>query len=214
LHSSLISKLFATLEHWKKLPAYKAEPRVDWLVGAYLDQILAKFLGTPIASVIPEFPIRIGTIYPEQESTMYAERSYKVDFYVQLKNGQNVLVEFKTDSASRRDKQDHYLEASQQAGMVKLVDGVCRIAKVSPYKKKYNYLLSCLGDLGLVETQDKVAQQTVQFDPIQIIYIQPRVLDTSASNEISFDFVADVIGANPDEFSQRLAQSLRVWSVD
>ena len=103
-----------------------------------------------MAGIIPEFPIRLGTINSKHEKTTYADRSYKVDFFLKSKLGNNYFVEFKTDSSSRRDKQDWYLMEANNKGMQKIVDGIVRIASVSSYKKKYNHLLSKLKQLKLL----------------------------------------------------------------
>jgi len=42
-------------------------------------------------------------------TTSYADRSCKIEFFVYDNLGRNWLVEFKTDSGSRRIKQDDYL---------------------------------------------------------------------------------------------------------
>ena len=72
---------FDMLIDWKQLPAYKLEPRIDSLVGYYLPDILNEFLGDKIVGMIPELPLRKGTLYPELEGSRQADLSTKVDFY-------------------------------------------------------------------------------------------------------------------------------------
>jgi len=38
------NEYFKMMEDWKRLPAYKAEPRIDSLVGFYLPEIVSDFL--------------------------------------------------------------------------------------------------------------------------------------------------------------------------
>jgi len=128
---------FTMLSDWKKLPAYKAEPRIDSLIGYYLKQILADYCHDNIIGIIPELPIRLGTIDSKKyQDTNFADRSYKVDFYLLSSNGTNYLVEFKTDMGSISDKQRWYLNKAKDMGMEALVQGICRIASVSTYKEK------------------------------------------------------------------------------
>ena len=87
---------------------------------------------------------------PKHEGTTYADRSYKVDFYLLSESGTNYFAEFKTDSGSRRTKQDAYLPDAQDKGMAAIVGGITRISSVSSYKKKYNHLFGKLTALGLI----------------------------------------------------------------
>lgn len=73
---------FEILKDWKRLPAYKIEPRIDCIIGYYIPKIISDFLGVKSLGIIPELPIRLGTLIPEHEGTYYADRSYKVDFLV------------------------------------------------------------------------------------------------------------------------------------
>jgi hypothetical protein len=58
------NEYFEMMKDWKKLPAYKAEPRIDSLVGFYLKDALTDFLGVEIIGIIPELPIRLATVKP------------------------------------------------------------------------------------------------------------------------------------------------------
>ena len=142
---------FDMMSDWKRLPAYKAETRVDSLVGFYLRDIMSEYCHETMVGIVPELPIRLGTLRNELNGTIYADRSYKVDFYLLASSGINYLVEFKTDSGSRRDKQDLYLQRAKEVNMDALVGGIYDIAKVSSYKKKYSHLLNKLEDLKLID---------------------------------------------------------------
>ncbi len=64
---------FEMMIDWKKLPAYKAEPRIDSLIGYFLELILEEYLNEKFDEIIPELPIRLGTVRPELKNTKYAE---------------------------------------------------------------------------------------------------------------------------------------------
>ena len=94
--------------------------------------------------------IKIGSIYKHLNNNTYADKSYKVDYYIRTKDNSNLFIEFKTDSNSRRDKQDAYLNASKNVGMNEIIDGILKIYKVTSYKKKYKFLLTVFFVFGLL----------------------------------------------------------------
>lgn len=201
------SQYFAQLTDWKRLPAYKAEPRIDSLVGFYLSDILSAYLNAKITGIIPELPIRLGTVKPAHEGTNYADRSFKVDFLAIANNDICYLVEFKTDSGSRRDEQDLYLQESKAIGVQAIMSGIERIAKVSTYKKKYAHLLAKLQEYGLLG----IDASKLRFE---IIYIQPSNKGNEP-NIIDFHWIADWLDSNhQSEFELAFAKTLRDWAVD
>ena len=203
---------FELLKDWKKLPAYKVEPRIDSLIAYFLPGILSDFLNVKIIGVIPELPIRLGTVKPSHEGSTYADRSYKVDFLVIGDNGLNYLVEVKTDSRSRRDKQDTYLLETKGLGTKEIIEGVIKIAKVSTYTEKYNYLKAKLRECGLLNNQDSYTGLNPNFE---IIYIQPSNYKKE-SNVIDFKQIADWLKKNypNSEFEMELSIALIGWSLD
>src|SRR5271157_6345504 len=96
-----INDIFDNMDAWRHLPAYQLERRADIFFSIYLPDILAHKLGVNITGIIPEFPIRIGTI----QSKVDINKSFKID-YLAKGNDINtiVFVELKTDEGSRRDK--------------------------------------------------------------------------------------------------------------
>lgn len=78
--------------------------------------VIEQYISRELHSVvIPELPLRRGTLF--DESVAGPNASMKVDYALFTKNGDAVyLVEFKTDQASRREEQDTYLLAAQRAG--------------------------------------------------------------------------------------------------
>ena len=195
------------MKDWKQLPAYKAEPRIDSLVGFYLPEIISEFCNEKIIGIVPEFPIRLATIDKKHEGTNYADRSYKVDFYLLSAEGKNYFIEFKTDSGSRRDKQDWYLRESRRKGIKLLVEGVKKIASVSSYKKKYNHLINKLTILGLLDEKGNFSGQD---DEVMIIYVQPNEKYNSDDTVVSFSWIANWLETKyPNEpFEKALSETL------
>ena len=56
------TKLFDLLDDWRYLPAYQLERRADVFFGMHLKEILHKKYGSEIDEIIPEFPIRKGSL--------------------------------------------------------------------------------------------------------------------------------------------------------
>ena len=204
---------FGMMADWKRLPAYKAEPRIDSLVGFFLPAMMTDFCHDPITGIVPELPLRLGTLKPAHEGTPHADKSYKVDFYLLGGSGRHYFVEFKTDSGSRNDQQDQYLNEARQQGMAAIVRGIVRIAAVSKYKKKYGHLLAKLRELGLL---DESGQFSGKADAIEIIYVQPHRKPDDTGLVVDFAWMAQWLQNRPDagEFETALARTLSQWSVD
>lgn len=204
------NEYFATLKNWKRLPAYKAEPRVDSLVGHFLPRLLGDLLGIEVVALIPELPLRKGTLCVEFEGTVHAERSWKVDFLA-VGPDRNWLIEFKTDSGSRRDVQDDYLRDAVRVGTGAVVDGIVRIASVSPYKRKYAHLLGTLSSAGLLQGE----RWTGRNPAMEVLYVQPSA-PVVGEKGIGFVQIADWLEALPEggEFERAFAGALREWAGD
>ena len=162
-----------------------------------------------IEGIIPELPIRLGTVKPKFNDTNFAHRSYKVDFYLLGSNGTNYLVEFKADSGSRRGEQDCYLDEAKTVGMKALVEGICQIASVSSYKKKYNHLIKKLEKLGLIDNKRKFSGKS---DGIDVIYLQPHITDGDKC--IDFEWISNWMRQKyrNNEFELVFANTLKEWS--
>jgi len=203
-------KIYETLNwlnDWKKLPAYKAEPRIDFIVAGALPEIIKNKYNCNISVIIPELPIRIGSIYKDLD----IDKSYKVDFYLYLENRKHLFIEFKTDSGSRRVKQDKYLLASQSVGMKAILDGIIKIYSVTNYKTKYSHLMKKLLTAGLISESNSIYQPTVIQNEIEILYIQPKA---EQQNEIGFDEVAKLMIESEDIFYKKFSEILFSWSKD
>ena len=131
-----INHLFDLLDEWRHFPNYQLERRSDIFFALNLPEVLECKLGFQINPIlIPEFPLRLGTIYPEKN----LNKSVKVDYVAFTDNGDSVvLVELKTESRSRREVQDHYLHAAKEVGFTKLLEGLLQIFIATNVKKKFH----------------------------------------------------------------------------
>lgn len=205
----LINNIFDNMDVWRHLPAYQLERRADIFFSIYLPDLLSHKYCLNIENLIPEFPIRIGTIDPKSDTN----RSFKVDYLAKVSGTNSViLVELKTDQSSRRKQQDWYLERAKRVGMVKLLEGVRKIYQATKSKKKYQYLLSKLQDMGFITLDSSGTFRIVKTDyDIHIVYIQPYN-PGGYDNVITFREASEIIGRHEDELSQRFSQSLLKWA--
>lgn len=210
---------------WRHLPNYQLERRADLLFSLYLCQALLSKTGIEInETFVPEFPARIGTIYPG----ISTDKSYKIDYVTVSKNRDSAfLIELKTEDASRRAAQDKYLIASKKAGMTALLQGVLQIFRATLAKHKYFYLLKQLEKMGLVlipnELENIMHRKSLQganeasesikivshVSSCEILYIQPNGI---GEHVITFAEFADTIENNQDPFAKLFARSLREWA--
>ena len=194
---------------WKKLPAYRAEPRIDSLIGYYLKDLLSSKLRDPIKGIIPEFPLRLGTLNPDINDKNYADRSYKVDFLAIGSSDKNYLVEFKTDGKSLRPGQDKYLIQAEKTGTKKIIGGVLQIAKVSSYKVKYKHLLTKIHKYGLL---DDNSQYTGLNPAMKKTYVIPYN-ESNSPDTIDFNDIVEWFEnkQEADSFELALIKVLRIW---
>lgn len=203
----LIEQLFANLDTWRHFPAYQLERRADIFFSIYLPEYLRSECGYDVQSIIPEFPIRVGTIHSKKE----INKSFKVDYLVKVRQPSSVLfIELKTDAKSCRDKQDWYLNATRKAGMQSLLRGLQQIYRATTSKDKYRHLLRALESANLIRLTDRTGFEVIkEVNPISILYLEPTGDGTSS---ITFSRLADFVGKKQDELSQRFSQSLREWA--
>jgi hypothetical protein len=220
-----IDVLFDRMDAWRHLPNYQLERRADLFFSLYLAEVLEAKLGFPVGDqVVPEFPVRIGTIYPE----IPIDKSYKID-YVALSTDADkaILVELKTEGMSRRENQDKYLLASREAGFLVLLGGVLDIFRATSSKRKYFCLLEHLETMGLLripmEMKDimsrsslhgvteasRAIEVTTRATQCLIVYVQPN---GNGADIISFEDFRGVVQKHDDPVSQRFAQSLSEWA--
>jgi hypothetical protein len=222
-----IGRIFELLDDWRHLPDYQLERRADIFFAAFLPAFLSwrlKFDVRP--SLIPEFPVRIGTIYP----TISSNRSCKIDYVaLDVSGSRAVFVELKTDSSSRRDKQDKYLQLSKAAGLPALLDGVLKIVCASDHKHKYCCLLRLLAQHALIRLPSNLddALKSPQYasavnaclpdvriiatnPTVDVLYLQPLA---SLPDEVGFEEFASWLDGQGGVVATRFASSLRAWAA-
>ena len=220
-----INTLFDRMDAWRHLPNYQLERRADLFFSLYLPEVLeAKFGFSVDDTIVPEFPIRIGTIYPD----MPIDKSYKIDYVaVSADADKAILVELKTEGLSRRDNQDKYLAASRKAGFLALLGGVLDIFQSTNSKRKYFALLELLESMellriptdmkkimsrsslvGITEASRSIEITTSVTDSI-IVYVQPN---GDGDDIINFDEFRAIVQKHDDTVSTRFAQSLQEWA--
>jgi hypothetical protein len=209
--SKNINKIFDLLDTWRNLPAYQLERRADIFFALYLPKIISAKFEIDAEYIIPEFPVRIGTIY-NSTKLKNPNLSFKIDYVVVSKSaGKIYLVELKTDDGSRRDKQDWYLEKSKEIGIKLLVDGILDIYKATSSKKKYGNLLNILSEIGFIKLPENT-NTCIDYD-IEIVYIQPNN-DYSHKLIISFENIAEILKDEDDILTNRFVQSLLRWKIN
>lgn len=209
---TMVNRLFGLMDSWRHLPAYRLEPRADIFFALYLPALVTEKLGLDVRAVLPEFPLRKGTLN-QQIRDCEANRSFKVDYLCQLALADRVLlIELKTDDASRRCAQDDYLEAAKRVGFRELLRGVCVLRDKTDARSrgKYDTLLHEFQRMGYLANVRRRWEVTDSVpDRITVLYIQPRAV----SNEcMGFAEVAAVVERHEDALSSRFAKSLRQWA--
>lgn len=207
----LIDRLFTQLDEWRHLPAYQLERRADIFFAIYMQDIIKGKFKEDIEFLIPEFPVRLGSVDPGiKKEDQY--RSYKID-YLAICNKTNrvFLIELKTDTGSRRSKQDWYLESAKRINIKELVKGVFLISAESTSRKKYANLLSKLSQSGWI---DKISMKNTSHDyDITVVYIQPAS-PTPEMNIITFDEIVSYLAEKQDDLTRRFIQSLNKWKIN
>ena len=167
--SRTVAHLFNIMEAWRHLPGYRLEGRLAPFFDLFLLDVLGECLKDelhPIGLhplVIPEFPLRIGTLYGEDElARMRTEQgrapggnqSYNVDYVAFSEDCKTAfLIELKTDMDSIDDDQKTYLRRAREKMLGPLVGGIVDICRSKGTRKrsKYVHLLQLLASLDLVE---------------------------------------------------------------
>ena len=227
-NTSSMEALFFMLDRWRNLPAYRLEPRVDPFFAMFLREVIEDHTGIPLQeTVIPELPLRRGTLFGEDVKA--PNKSVKVDFALFAQDRSRLfLVELKTDEASRRSKQDKYLEIAKTLGACAILDGLLQILEHTNarYRPKYMALMKLLELVGCVELDTtgaadrsrsvgevlrdaRVAVQEGEF-AINVIFVQPEALNGDL--EIGFEQFAGVVERHDDELARLFARHLRSWT--
>lgn len=190
-----ITELFNLLDKWRYFPAYQLERRADIFFALYLKQIFNSKYGILIDYIIPEFPLRIGEIIDKE-----VNESFKIDYLCISQVHQKVyLVELKTDSLSRRSKQDWYLGRAREINTAGMVNGLIKIYKATNQKNKYMNLLREIERVGWIIVDNQQIINTSKSYDIQIIYIQPEKHPDDTEEVITFDDIISILKTNTDD---------------
>ena len=221
-----MNALLDRLDAWRHLPNYQLERRADILFALVLPQVMSDFVGQPVRStLLPEFPIKRDLIWPDTPT----RKSVKVDYLALSEDGNTAwLVELKTDPASRRDAQDHYLKTAADLGLGALLEGYLDILQGTSAHQKYAHLTHELAGMGLLKVPSEVWDQafpTVQTRAyrqalkgielgrmpaeVRVLYVQP--LGGDAESVLDFSYLADALDEMDTPFARRFATSLRSW---
>ena len=226
---SKINDVFDRMDDWRHLPGYQLERRADLFFSLYLQEALEAKLGFPIRhELIPEFPIRCGTINTSELSN---NRSFKMDYLALSNDGKKaIFVELKTDGRSIQPEQVNYLTEAKKVGMKRLLEGLPEIFLATTYKQKYFCLLKKLEGMKLMQIPTQMneimersqhqgltkasrdIQITSHVKSCIIVYVQPNISEESKTKSISFQEFEGIVRKHSDPISQRFAKSLSEWA--
>ena len=208
-----INELFNLLDDWRNLPAYQLERRADIFFGLHMEKIL----GEKIDVLIPEFPIRKGSLPQEfsfnKDPNERNNQSFKIDYLVFSENKNLVyFIELKTDVSSLNQKQDWYLETAKKEGMLKILDGLREIYPKSNKngKSKYEYLFKKLNEIGWIKGLDGDFEILIKSPNIEIRYIQPTN-PKNLNDRIIFDDIILALSDSKEPLTLRFIESLKKW---
>lgn len=204
----LVNEIFDRLDEWRNFPAYLLEGRADIFFGIYLPNIISKRFGSAIDHIIPEFPIKAGSIFNADPT--HASHPLKVNFLAISESEREVyMISLKTDINSLRPLQYNHLHKAKEHTIRNIVDGILDIQQASMLKKKYNNLLQQLQKVGWLD--ESLRKNTAGQYNIKVVYIQPT--NSSGSDEIiTFDNIVEYLEEKEDFFTRRFCQSLSAWA--
>ena len=159
----ILDEIFGLMDRWRHLPFYRLEPRVAPYFALFLRDILETKFDVDIhPTIIPEFPLRLGSLgILKQDRKGSNDQSVKVDYAAFSLDLQTVyLVELKTDDGSFDETQYRNLCAAKATGLHCLLSGILKICRKSNKKRKYVHLLHMLRELSLITNLDKVYDYT------------------------------------------------------
>lgn len=220
-----LDRVFENLDRWRHLPAYQLERRVDMFFSVYLKGLVEEATGVALDDeMLPELPIKRDLIWADHPT----HQSVKVDYALFSKDRRQVFfVELKTDSNSRRNAQDEYLEAAKLLGFRKITQGVCDIIRRTEAHQKYYHLASALARLGYLTMPDDLREliypaprpglserlQALRVTEVEatveVLYVQPAA--TPGVHCIDFAQFAEYVARSRDPLSQAFARHLIRW---
>lgn len=138
----------------KNYPKYQHERRIDIFLQFFLPNIIESKFGTPVAFVIPEFPLK------NRDSALATNMDY-----LAFSKSANVayICELKTDPLSFRKQQAERYRDALEDGWAKILMDVRKISGATSegYKNKYKYLL-------------EQAESVPADVKLKILYLAPR----------------------------------------
>lgn len=219
-----INNLFALLDDWRCLPAYQLERRADIFFALHLKDILYRICKSEIDEIIPEFPIRKGSLPQNPQFNKNPKvgenQSFKID-YLAYSESENLVyfIELKTEARSRNQKQDWYLEIAKERGMHKIIEDLKKIYEASHKngRIKYRHLFKKLNEFGLIKGYDESFIILKTHLDIEIRYIQPCVRKQDENKEliITYEDINCVLKKDSTRpLTKRFLESLKTWQSD
>jgi hypothetical protein len=216
-----ISELFDNLDLWRHLPGYRLDRRIEVFFSLFLPLLLENKYHRRCSRIIPEFPVQIPTTHQRKARNL----TFKVDYLAVLEDLPNensrslidkpkslIFVKLKTETASRRNKEDRYFALAQGMGMAPLLRGVARICSASSTREEYRTLTFLLKHGGLIEPDAHGRFKPAPNLPRpEVLYIQPKNAKLDA-RVMTFQEVYDQLTDLGDALSERFAESLRGWA--
>lgn len=197
-----IKQCMDNIGFWKNLPAYKAEPRVDWILALALPAYLEKKYNSKVQLLLPEFPIRKGTInsYVKKEQS---NLSTKVDFYCLLEGNKHVLIEFKTDNNSINNDQLETLKKLTEIEVLTILDGIKILRNHSESKAKYDIYINALESANAYNTPKDIS--------FEALYVAPNVSGVAGVNTLNLSELCNILEESNDEFIRSLGKVVSTW---
>lgn len=215
-----MSQILNLLNDWRHLPFYSLERRSAPFFAVFIREVLSNQFDREMHEIlVPEFPLRIGALYIEEERKRLRPvpspgQSYNVDYVAFAKDkSMAYLVELKTDLSSLRPKQSEYLCRARKRGLLRLVEGVIQLAQDSKkYKSKYAHLLYRLSAPGIDLVPIRSPDQN--FPDTKVVFIQPKEhkSDRQDFEHIYFKEVANIVEPQGD-LGALFANCLRQWTT-
>ena len=154
------------IEEGVNIPKAQVERYISPILSIFLPDILNAVFGHQYTLIVPEFPIRKGTLNPEEPSN----QSTNIDYLMwNLTCNTLTFVELKTDSSSFKLSQLYIYEKLEALSKVSptpfgsvLYEDLIKIKKASSYKAKYQYVI-----------EQKWDEHLNQIDQIEVIYLVP-----------------------------------------
>jgi hypothetical protein len=184
-----VATIIQNLRTWRALPGYSVERRIDALLSPYLAAFLGKRMKADVELVSAEFPL------PKRlfEGADGKRQHIAADFLC-LRRGASpawLLVELKTDVASKRTKQDMAYQQCPKAGMNQVLTTLSDVKKGTVHEQEYEAMARHLRKLAR------------GVDKIELCYLEPKLGATGGAGNRE---------ANPEELLKTWRFGLREFT--